>query len=45
MIEAPIKELAVFETSGHRPLFDQPDDFVDFMVKTVLAKTSVTSGG
>ena len=39
MIEAPIKELAVFETSGHRPLFEQPDRFVEFMVDTVLAKT------
>ena len=40
MIDAPIKELAVLDTSGHRPLFEQPDRFVDFMVDTVLARTS-----
>lgn len=40
MVEAPIKELAVFETSGHRPLFEQPDRFVEFMVDAVLAETS-----
>ena len=40
MIEAPIKELVTLDTSGHRPLFEQPDEFVDFMVETVLAGTS-----
>lgn len=40
MIDAPIKELATFDTSGHRPLFEQPDEFVDFMLDTVLARTS-----
>ena len=39
MIDAPEKELAIFETSGHRPLWEQPDEFVDFMVDTVLAAT------
>ncbi len=43
MIDAPIKELAVFDTSGHRPLFEQPDRFVEFMVDTVLAKTAPTA--
>ena len=42
MIEAPIKELSTFDTSGHRPLFEQPDEFVEFMVDTVLARTSPT---
>ena len=37
MIEAPVKELAVLDTSGHRPLFEQPEEFIDFMVDTVLA--------
>lgn len=40
MVDAPIKELAVLETSGHRPLWEQPDEFVDFMVDTVLARTA-----
>ena len=40
MIDAPIKDLAVLETSGHRPLWEQPDEFVDYMVDTVLAETS-----
>lgn len=43
MIEAPIKELTMLETSGHRPLFEQPDEFVDFMVGSVLGKTAPTS--
>jgi proline iminopeptidase len=40
MIDAPIKELAILDRSGHRPLFEQPDVFVDFMVDTVLARTA-----
>lgn len=40
MINAPIKDLAVFDTSGHRPLWEQPREFVDYMVDTVLTKTS-----
>lgn len=39
MVEAPIKDLAVLDTSGHRPLFEQPGEFVDYMVDTVLAQT------
>lgn len=38
MVEAPIKDLTVLDTSGHRPLFEQPDEFVDYMVDTVLAQ-------
>jgi len=30
----------VFDTSGHRPLFEQPDEFVTYMVDTVLANTT-----
>ncbi|MEI2786213.1 MAG: alpha/beta hydrolase [Candidatus Nanopelagicales bacterium] len=40
MIEAPIKDLAVLQTSGHRPLWEQPDEFVDYLVTTVLDKTT-----
>ena len=40
MIDAPDKDLVVFDTSGHRPLFEQPDEFVDYMVDTVLARTN-----
>lgn len=40
MIDAPIKDLEVLGTSGHRPLFEQPDEFVDYMTDTVLAETS-----
>ncbi len=40
MIDAPIKDVTVLDTSGHRPLFEQPDEFVDYMVDTVLADTT-----
>jgi proline iminopeptidase len=43
MIDAPDKDLVVFDTSGHRPLFEQPDEFVDYMVDTVLARTDPTN--
>jgi len=39
-LDAPTKELVILDTSGHRPLFEQPDQFVDFMTGTVLAQTS-----
>jgi proline iminopeptidase len=39
MIEAPNKKVVEFDTSGHRPLFEQPDKFVEFMNNTVLAET------
>jgi proline iminopeptidase len=35
-ITAPFKETVDFDTSGHRPLFEQPDEFVAYMVDTVL---------
>lgn len=37
MISAPEKDLVVLDTSGHRPLFEQPDEFVDHIVDTVLS--------
>ncbi len=39
-LQAPSKEMVVFDTSGHRPLFEQPDEFVAYMVDTVLTQTS-----
>ena len=39
MIDAPDKDVTVLATSGHRPLFEQPDEFVDYMVHTVLERT------
>jgi len=40
MIDAPIKDLVMLDTSGHRPLWEQPDEFTDYMVNTVLARTT-----
>ena len=40
MVDAPIKDLVVLDTSGHRPLFEQPDAFVEYMTGTVLARTA-----
>jgi pimeloyl-ACP methyl ester carboxylesterase len=39
LLDAPHKELVVFDTSGHRPLFEQPDEFYEFMTDKVLADT------
>ena len=38
-LEAPSKRLIVFDTSGHRPLFEQPESFSTVMTNTVLAQT------
>ncbi|MGA8046679.1 MAG: alpha/beta hydrolase [Dermatophilaceae bacterium] len=38
-IEAPITDRVVLDTSGHRPMWEQPDEFVDYMVGTVLEQT------
>ena len=38
-IQAPSKQLIVLETSGHRPLFQQPARFHEIMTETVLADT------
>lgn len=40
MVDAPIKDVTVLDTSGHRPLWEQPDEFVDYLVGTVLPETS-----
>jgi proline iminopeptidase len=39
LLDAPSKDVVVFDTSGHRPMFEQPDEFVDYMVDTVLRST------
>ena len=39
-LQAPSKNLTVLATSGHRPPFEQPDEFVAYMTNTVLAQTT-----
>jgi pimeloyl-ACP methyl ester carboxylesterase len=43
-LKAPSKQMVVFDTSGHRPLFEQPDLFQEVMTKTVLAETLPDAG-
>ncbi len=38
MLDAPSKDLVVLDTSGHRPLFEQPEEFVEYMNETVLKR-------
>ena len=38
-LDAPTKQWITFYTSGHRPLFEQPDLFHQLMIDTVLAHT------
>ena len=38
-LAAPTKETVVLDRSGHRPLFEQPDEFVDFMTTHVQPVT------
>ena len=40
MVDAPTKDVTYLATSGHRPLFEQPAEFVAYMVETVLAQTA-----
>jgi len=39
MLQAPYKELIVLDTSGHRPIFEQPEQFHDVMTHDVLGDT------
>jgi pimeloyl-ACP methyl ester carboxylesterase len=39
-LRAPEKKMIVLETSGHRPLFEQPAQFHRVMTQTVLAETA-----
>jgi proline iminopeptidase len=43
-LEAPAKELVIFEDSGHRPSFEQPVDFVRLM-RDVVSATEPTVVG
>jgi len=43
MLQAPSKQWVEFPTSGHRPLFEQPDLFHQLMTQTVLAETAPTT--
>lgn len=38
-LEAPTKQMVVFDTAGHRSLFERPDLFNDVMTGTVLPRT------
>lgn len=37
-LTAPDKDVTHLATSGHRPPFEQPDEFVAYVVDTVLAR-------
>jgi pimeloyl-ACP methyl ester carboxylesterase len=39
LLDAPDKKLIVLDTSGHRPLFEQPKEFHQVMTTTVLPAT------
>jgi pimeloyl-ACP methyl ester carboxylesterase len=41
-LDAPRKQRVVADTSGHRPLWEQPEQFHDFMTNTVLNQTQQT---
>lgn len=45
LIDAPVKGRVVLGTSGHRPMFEQPDAFVDYLVTEVLPRTSPAPSG
>ena len=38
LLEAPDKQLVVFERSGHRPMFEEPDRFFEVMTEEVLTR-------
>jgi proline iminopeptidase len=40
LLQAPRKQLVEFDTSGHRPLWEQPARFHEFLTGTVLAETA-----
>ena len=43
-LEAPAKTMTVLETSGHRPLFEQPDRFRAAMTQMALGQTAHGGG-
>ncbi len=40
LIDAPDKDLTVLDTSGHRPLVEQPEEFVANLTDVVLPRTT-----
>ncbi len=44
-IEAPIKDVYRVARAGHRPLFEQPGEFVSYLVGTVLPMTASQRSG
>ncbi len=38
-LSAPTKQLIIFDTSGHRPVFEQPEQFATVLSNTVLPET------
>ncbi len=43
MLQAPHKEIVVLDTSGHRPIFEQPDEFHDVMIHNILTDSRMPS--
>lgn len=43
-VSAPVKDRVVFDSSGHRPLFEQPREFVDYLTEVVLPRTTAARG-
>lgn len=43
MLQAPHKKLIVLDTSGHRPIFEQPDEFHAVMVNDVVPESRTSS--
>ncbi len=43
LIEAPAKDRVVLGTSGHRPLFEQPEEFVAYLTDVILPLTTTTN--
>jgi proline iminopeptidase len=39
-LDAPTKDRTVLGTSGHRPLFEQPDEFVSYLTDVMLPGTA-----
>ncbi|HKJ11184.1 MAG TPA: alpha/beta hydrolase, partial [Ornithinimicrobium sp.] len=42
LINAPQKDRIVMQTSGHRPLFEQPEAFVSYLTDVVVPRTTTT---
>lgn len=42
LIDAPAKDRTALATSGHRPLFEQPTEFVDYLTDVVVPRTTST---